>query len=90
VRYSLARTRDGAGDSGLMSTAIFRGEDGKIVYENNARPRVGVVMQVGSFYARTYDPQDYWQTTMITEILEDTPKRVRFRTSNSEYVWKII
>ena len=97
--YSLRRTRDGAGDSGLMSDAItpIWSEDGnrlvdKIV-EHSARPKVGAVMVVGSHYARTFSSQDYWQTTPITAILEerteeDGSEYVRFRTGNSEYEWR--
>jgi hypothetical protein len=37
-------------------------------------------------------PQDYWQTTFITEILEDRNEEdgthyIRFKTGNSEYEW---
>jgi hypothetical protein len=50
-------------------------------------------MIVGSPYARTYSRQDWWQTTPITEILEerieeDGTEYVRFKTGNSEYEWK--
>jgi hypothetical protein len=96
--YSLRRTRDGAGDSGQMSRAIFPVYDqdtGKIIdkeVQENARPQVGAVLFVGSPYARTYDAHDWWQTTLITEILEerseDGTEYVRFKTGNSEYEWK--
>jgi hypothetical protein len=85
MRYALTRDRDGAGDSGQMSLALWN--DGKEI-EDGARPRVGVVMRVGSSYARTYIGQDWWQTTRITEIISDTPHEVRFRTTNSVYTWK--
>lgn len=96
--YSLRRTRDGAGDSGQMSQAIFPVFDqdtGKIVdkeVQENARPQVGAVMVVGSPFARSFSAQDWWQTTLITEILEerneDGTEYVRFKTGNSEYEWK--
>lgn len=95
MAYSLRRTRDGAGDSGPMSilmVPIF--EEGSTTrvaeWETNhaARPAVGGLMQVGSPYARTYSGQDYWQTTLITEILEERDDYVRFKTGNSEYEWK--
>jgi hypothetical protein len=93
MTYSLRRTRDGAGDSGNMSEALFYDEGGNnIVTEDNAEPRVGVVMRVGSIMARSYSSQDWWQTTPITEILEeretDQGKYVRFKTGNSEYEWR--
>lgn len=93
--YSVRRTRDGAGDSGQMSLAIHlnAGPGDEHVYEENGRPAVGAVMRVGSHYGRTYSAQDRWQTTPITEILEertedDGTECVRFKTGNSEYEWK--
>lgn len=91
--YSLFRTRDGAGDSGQMSLAIINAGAGRLVYEENGRPAVGAIMRVGSHFARSYSAQDYWQTTPITEILEertedDGAEYVRFKTGNSEYEWK--
>ena len=85
--YSLRRESDGAGDSGSMSTAIWRGEGGEIHTEYNARPRVGAVIRVGTMLTRSYRVQDWWQTTTITEILEERENYVRFRTSNSIYEW---
>ena len=93
MTYSLRRTRDGAGDSGTMSLALWLDEESEngVGREDNAEPRVGVAMRVGSAYGRSYSPQDWWQTTFITEILEtrETPdgKYVRFKTGNSEYEW---
>ena len=85
--YSLRREGDGRGDSGGMSMALWlEGDDVK--YERGARPRVGIAMRVGSHYARTYDAQDWWQTTLITEILEESDEVVRFRTGNSVYEWR--
>ena len=99
MAYSLRRTRDGAGDSGQMSQAIFPVFDqdtGKIVdkeIQENARPQVGAVMVVGSYYSRSYSAQDWWQTTLITKILEERTEEggaeyVRFKTGNSEYEWR--
>ena len=98
MAYSLRRTRDGAGDSGQMSDAItpIWDENHKLIdkiIENNARPKVGAAMMVGSGYARSYSSQDWWMTTPITEILEerteeDGTEYVRFATGNSIYEWK--
>ena len=85
--YSLRRESDGAGDSGGMSLALWIGEDGQVQEQYNARPKVGVALRVGSVYARTYQDQDWWQTSLITEILVDREDYVRFRTGNSTYVW---
>jgi phosphosulfolactate phosphohydrolase-like enzyme len=100
MTYTLRRTRDGAGDSGQMSLAIIPTIDmdtnkaTDIEYVNDAEPRIGVVMRVGSHYARTFSHQDWWQTTLITEILEERTDPedanylyVRFKTGNSEYEW---
>ncbi len=94
MAYSLYRTRDEAGDSGNMSMALWKDPvSGEIESEHNAVPRVGVVMRVGSSYARSYSGQDYWQTTYISEILEDRNEEdgthyIRFKTGNSEYEWR--
>lgn len=86
--YSLNRIRDGVGDSGQMSRALWK-EDGEVKSEENAKPRVGVQMIVGSHFARTMQHQDYWHTTTITEILEEHDDYVKFKTGNSVYEWKV-
>ena len=86
--YTLIRTRDGAGDSGGMSCAVTIDENNKLKYESNARPRIGVRMQVGSNYARSFQSQDWWMTTNVTKILHDEENKVIFETENgSEYTW---
>jgi hypothetical protein len=100
MTYSLRRTRDGAGDSGGMSLAqipTYDQDTGKMVdieYIHEARPQIGASMRVGSIAARSFTSQDWWQTTLITEILEerteeDGTEYVRFKTGNSEYEWKV-
>lgn len=99
MTFSLYRDRDGRGDSGHMSMALvptYDHDTGKVVdveYIHDARPQIGYVMRVGSTYARSYSSQDWWQTTVITEILEDTVNEdgseyVKFKTGNSIYEWK--
>ena len=90
MTYSLRRDRDGAGDSGPMSLVAWQLEDGTIKYEHGARPRVGAIVMVGSLGGRSYAAQDYWATTTVTEILEDTEFRMRFKTGNSVYTWEIL
>ena len=98
--YSLRRTRDGAGDSGPMSDAFFPVYDQdtakvvEVTTEHNSEPKIGASLRVGSPYGRTYAAQDWWQTTLITEILEERTDPedpnflyVRFKTGNSEYEW---
>ena len=87
MRYSLQKVDGYNGDSGPMSMAIWS-DGNEIQYEKNARPRVGVVMRVGSMFSRSYAPQDWWQTSYIEEILEEREDYVKFRTKNSIYEWK--
>ena len=91
MRYSLIRERDGVGDSGLMCE-ILDAESYKPI-PNETYPRVGCGVRVGSHYGRTYSAQDWWQTTPITEIIEETVDRdgyriMKFKTRNSVYVWR--
>lgn len=88
--YTLQRLSDGAGDSGGMSEALWIGNDGKVCVERDARPRVGAAVRVGSLYARTMQYQDWWLTTPVTRILEDSGDRVIFETrSGSRYEWRV-
>jgi hypothetical protein len=89
ARFSLVREGDGAGDSGPMSVMFFP-EDGNRTIPTSLqdRPQVGGVIRVGSPYGRTYQAQDWWQTSLIEEILEESDDYVRFRTRNSIYEWR--
>jgi hypothetical protein len=76
----------------LAQIPVFDQDTGKMVSVeqiHNARPQIGASMRVGSIGSRTYDANDWWQTTLITEILEerktDEGEYVRFKTGNSEY-----
>jgi hypothetical protein len=84
---TLKRIGDGAGDMGGRSEAIQWKEDGTFDKVVSDRPTVGCSMLVGGVTARTYREQDYWLTTVVTEILEDTGKYVKFKTGNSIYEW---
>lgn len=90
MRYKLTREGDGAGDSGPMSLGIHLDKDEKPVFEDNARPQIGKIMRVGTFMARSYQNQDWWQTTPVTEILEESENIVRFKTKNSVYTWEVL
>lgn len=73
------------GDSGSMSLQVW--PDG---VPNPGRPKVGCAIRVGSLFARSYSNQDWWQTSLIVEVLEDTEDRVKFRTqSGSVYIWEV-
>lgn len=82
---TLKRTTDGAGDSGSMIKAIEWNEDGTFKAEKGNRPVIGCSLMVGSMTARSYSSQDYWLTTVVTEILEESEKYVKFKTTNSIY-----
>lgn len=91
TRYSLIRESDGAGDSGPMCQILD--EESYQPIPNETYPRVGCGVRVGSPYGRTYSAQDYWQTTPITEIIEESINdegywTVKFKTKNSIYTWK--
>ncbi len=83
----LRRISDDAGDMGARSEAIAWNEDGSFKEIVGRRPVVGCSMLVGSVTARTYQHQDYWLTTPVTEILEEREDYVKFKTGNSEYEW---
>lgn len=74
-------------EGGARSEAIQWNEDGTFDKIVSNRPTVGCSMRVGSLTARSYSDRDWWMTTPVTEILEETEDRVRFRTKNSIYVW---
>ena len=81
-QYSLRRIGDNAGSDGRYSRAIAWNEDDTFKEDMGIRPVVGCSMMVGMGLST------HWLTTIVTEILEDTPKYVRFKTLNSEYEWK--
>ena len=91
MKYSLRRIKPKpeVGDSGSMSTFIYQDDEKQIQYEHNSKPRIGGVIRVGSLYARTFVAQDWWQTSLITKILEETENYVKFKTLNSIYEWRV-
>lgn len=84
MRYSLRRTSDNAGCDGKRSNSVEINQPEASNVIKSIRPVVGCSMVVHDSFTT------WWQTTEITEILENTPTMVRFKTLNSEYVWKII
>lgn len=92
MAYYLYR-EDGAGDSGPMCNFLILNKEGKVSKADIDYPEVGYAVQVGSLYARSYQYQDWWCTTPITEIIEkykeDDRDVVKFKTrSGSIYTWK--
>lgn len=90
-RYSLTRTRDGAGDSGIMLSSLNKPEDAKfhsdlVVEDGNGLLKKGNWHEVSSISSSTY-----FRCTPITKFLEQEKDeqgeviRVLFKTLNSEY-----
>jgi hypothetical protein len=91
TKYSLVREDGSAGDSGPMCQILDSESYQPIPGETY--PRVGCGVRVGSYYARSYTMQDWWQTSPVTEILEEyTDKNglrsMKFKTKNSVYFWE--
>lgn len=80
----------GRGDSGPVSMALRYTKKDGIEMVHDTRPLVGYAMRVGSLNARSYQSQDWWQTTPIEEIISETEDEVVFRTVNgSTYTWNV-
>ena len=84
---------DGAGDSGVMCMKLRLDEATDTLEELSCDyPEVGWALKVGSPAARSYAGQEWWMTSYITEILEETDDdesvRVLFKTGNSTYAWR--
>lgn len=94
MTYSLYRRRDNAGDCGSMSDAYHwpNGQENGAEVIHDSKPFVGSILRVGTPFSRSFSDQDWWQTSMITEIIEEwidatNAECVRFKTTNSEYMW---
>lgn len=71
-------------DGGSRVDAIAWNEDKTFKGVIGHEPIVGCSLLVGSLGARTYG-NDYWLTTVVTEILERQPDYILFKTENSTY-----
>lgn len=98
--YTLKRVSDGAGDSGNMSDS-YKTDPSLTPSQrvtHNAEPTIGEALMVGSSFTRSYQMQDWWCTTPVTEIISnlllkdnhDEYRQVRFKTQNSEYEWTCV
>ena len=73
-------------DGGSRVVAIKYDKNG--IFESATptdKPIIGCSLLVGSMTARTYSNQDYWLTTEVTEIVQETENYVIFKTLNSVY-----
>lgn len=86
---SLIRLSDGAGESGARSEAIKWNDDGSYDKIAGHKPIIGCSMLVGAVTARSYSYQDWWLTSVVTEVIEETDDYVKFKTNNSIYEWRI-
>lgn len=89
MRFSLFREDGMVGDSGPMCQILDPNNRYDVV-PNEYRPKVGYGVRVGSYTGRTFAAQDWWQTSPIVEILEESDTYVKFKTRNSIYNWNII
>lgn len=77
--WSLIRFEDGKTMMGHTIIWIEWGEDGRFKAQHE-KPQIGFSLML--------DPHPVffgWQTTQITELIEETEKVVEFRTGNSHY-----
>ena len=72
-------------DGGARVEAIEYTKEGFYKSVKDNKPVVGCALLVGSVTARSYSDQDYWLTTPITKIIEETNEHILFETENSTY-----
>ena len=77
----LTRERDGEGYSGSRVEA-YDPITGELT---GHEPIIGCCLLVGTVTASMFSSRDYWVTTPITEIIEETDEKMRFATSTSIY-----
>ena len=70
VKLDENRQPTSTGDSGLMSEAFGYDENNNL-HRAEDEPKVGYQIRVGSHYARTFEAQDWWQTSAVKNILFD-------------------
>jgi hypothetical protein len=82
-RFRLTREADQSVRTGSRTAALIFTARG-VGYQMDERPKVGAVFCVLD------DDLKGLQTSLVTEIIEDQPHRVRFRTLNSVYDLEVI
>lgn len=76
------------GDSGSMSMLLRGNPETGEIERKSGRPEIGWAVRVGTFGSRSYHHQDWWQTSYIEKILEETENRTVFLTATgSKYFW---
>ena len=91
-RYSLHREGDGAGDSGMMLEAIHRDPETQEIKIEKDVLEIGKSCRVGTYFARSFQNQDWWMTTPISEFLEvdEDQQKFKFKTGNSVYQFQVL
>ena len=72
-------------EGGARVEALEWHKNGKLKEVKGHEPIVGCSLLVGSVTARSYSNQDYWLTTPVTKIIEETNEHILFETENSKY-----
>lgn len=72
-------------EGGARVEALAWDDEGKLKEVKGHEPIVGCSLLVGSVTARSFSSQDYWLTTLVTEIVEETDEHIIFNTENSKY-----
>jgi len=81
MEYTLIRLNDNKVITGTGSDSIAFKKDGTFKKAYKERPKLKCSLVIGR---KLYD---WWQTTIVTEILFETDTYCRFKTTNSEYIW---
>ena len=72
-------------EGGARVEAISWTSEGKNDGVKGHTPIVGCSLLVGSVTARSYSDSDYWLTTPVTKIIEETNEHILCETENSTY-----
>jgi hypothetical protein len=76
---TLYRDRDGEGHYGCVLDSI--NPETKEVKPTRG-PVVGEMLFIGTMTAGMFSKRDWWRTNVVTEIIEETEHKVRFKTAS--------
>jgi hypothetical protein len=80
MKYELVRERDSLTKSSA-EVGWIEWDAGGVFKEKHESIKVGYSLIMSPF-----NRQYTWQTTIVTEVVEVTEERIRFKTENSEYL----
>jgi len=72
-------------DGGSMCESIAWNDDDTFKETVGREPVIGCSIRVGTPFSRSYANQDWWLTTVVTKIVENTDEYCIFETKNSTY-----